>query len=337
MKSSPATFPSPFILFVVCLLFASMGYGQGITVQARAYLQGALTNSFEVGTTHDRPLMRDDLRDNPFNNSRVIPDDDIYQIPLIVNDYVTVDLTGSYTHVACGAYPQFQTIPEPFSVFAVTGEDAIVDWVFLELRDKNDYTSIVATRSGLIQRDGDIVDLDGASAVFFPDVATDAYFLVVRHRNHLGVMTKFPKTPEELSDLIDFTDLDTDVFDFSNTDNLFNYSGMALKNMTVNGVEVNAMWGGDCNADGKICYRGKDNDLTAIQEDVAGYDMALNPLFKLDFELSVGYLQGDVDMNGKSKFDPPNDDTNFLLVQVVLYDLNAKNITNFAHLVEQLP
>lgn len=337
MKSSPAISTSSLVLLVICSLFTYMSYGQGITVNARAYLQGALTNSFGVGTTHNRPLMRDDLRDNPFTNSRVIPDDDIYQTPLVVNDYVTIDLSNSYTHVACGAYPQFQSIPEPFAVFAVSGEDAIVDWVFLELRDKNDYTSVVATRSGLIQRDGDIVDLDGSSAVFFPDVASDAYFLVVRHRNHLGVMTKFPKTPEELSDLIDFTSLDTGVFDFSNSGNLFNYSGMALKNMMVGGTEVNAMWGGDCNADGKICYRGKDNDLTAIQEDVAGFDMALNPLFKLDFELSVGYLQGDVDMNGKSKFDPPFDDKNFLLVQVVLYDLNTKNITNFAHLVEQLP
>lgn len=337
MKSSNVI--SKFILlilvgFAFCI---SDTDAQGITVNARTYLQGALTNSFGTGTTHDRPLMRDDLRNNPFSDSRVIPNDDIYQTPLAVNEYVTIDVTSKYTHVACGAYPQYKTIPEPISVFNVTGEDAIVDWVFLELRDKDDYTNVVATRSALLQRDGDIVDLDGTSALFFPDVTSDSYFLVVRHRNHLGVMTKYPHTPEELADLIDFSDLNFDVFDFANLDSEFNYSGMAMNTMTVGGNELRTLWGGDMNADGMVSYRGDKNDLTVIQEEVAAFDMELNPLFKLDFEQSIGYLQGDFDMNGKTKFDAPFDDKNLLLVQVVLYSLNEKNITNFAHLVEQLP
>ena len=209
---------------------------QEITVNARVYLEGALLNSFETGTTHDRPLMRDDLRDSPFDNSRHIPDDDIYQTPYVVNAYVTTDVTDKYTHVACGAYPIFQSIPDPVTVFSTTGEDAIVDWVFLELRDKNDYTDVVATRSALVQRDGDVVDLDGTSKVSFPDVAFDSYFLVVRHRNHLGVMTKFPKMPAELDDLIDFSDENVDVFDFANTSGEFNYSGYAMRAITVSGV-----------------------------------------------------------------------------------------------------
>lgn len=337
MKSSNAVSKFVVALLLLCLFNTHSSFAQGITVNARAYLQGALTNSFEVGSTHDRPLMRDDLRDNPFTNTRVIPDNDIYQTPLVLNEYISIDLTDSYTHVACGAYPQYQTIPEPFAVFAVTGEDAIVDWVFLELRDNSDYTNVIATRSALVQRDGDIVDLDGTSKVFFPDVVADSYFLVVKHRNHLGVMTKYPRTPEDLAALIDFSDLDAEVFDFSNTNNEFNYSGMAQNNMIVEGTEINALWAGDTNADGRITYLGDNNDLTVIHQEVAGFDLDLNPDYKLDFELSVGYLQGDIDMNGKTKFDNPTDDRNMLLVQVVLYDLNIKNITNFAHLIAQLP
>lgn len=75
------------------------------------------------------------------------------------------------------------------SVFAVTGSNAIVDWVWLELRDKTNNTVVLATRSALVQRDGDIVDLDGTSAVLFPDAYADDYFVLVRHRNHLGAMT----------------------------------------------------------------------------------------------------------------------------------------------------
>ena len=337
MKSSNLISKFILSLLVMSTFCVATTSAQGVTVNARAYLEVALINSFGTGTTHDRPLMRDDLRNNPFTDTRVIPDNDIYQTPLIVNDFVTIDITGSYTHVACGAYNQYKTILLPNTIFSVTGEDAIVDWIFLELRDKNDYTNIVATRSGLVQRDGDIVDIDGTSEVFFPDVPTDSYFLVVRHRNHLGVMTKYPITAEDLSTLVDFSDLNTDIFDFANEDSEFNYSGMALANINVEGYELNALWAGDCNADGRVSYRGDGNDLTVIHEEVAGFDMTLNPMFKLDFQLSVGYLQGDVDMNGKVKFNNPDDDKNIVLVQLTLYNLNTKNIANFAHLVEQLP
>ncbi len=74
-------------------------------------------------------------------------------------------------------------------VFAVTGNDAIVDWVFLELRDKNSPSTVVRTKPALLQRDGDVVDMDGTSAVKFPGLAADEYFLAVRHRNHLGIRT----------------------------------------------------------------------------------------------------------------------------------------------------
>ena len=64
--------------------------------------------------------------------------------------------------------------------------DDIVDWIFLELRDGAD--AVVATRSALLQRDGDIVDIDGGnSAVSFAGITLGDYSVVVRHRNHLGV------------------------------------------------------------------------------------------------------------------------------------------------------
>jgi hypothetical protein len=337
MKSSNVI--SKFILsfLVISMFWVSTTSAQGVTVNVRTYLQGALLNSYETGTTHDRPLMRDDLRDNPFNNTRLIPDDDIYQTPHVVNDYITIDLTTSFTHAACGAYAQYQTIPDPISIFAITGEDAIVDWVFVELRDKDDYTAVVATRSGLLQRDGDVVDLDGVSKLFFPDVTMDSYFVVVRHRNHLGVMTKYPLTPDEMEALVDFSGLDLDIFDFANSNNEFNYSGYAMKFESISGYDLRDMWAGDLDSNGKIIYLGDEDDLTVIHQEVAGFDMAQNPMLELSFDNAVGYLQGDFDMNGKTKFDNPNDDKNMLLGQVIFYGLNSMFMANFAHLVEQLP
>lgn len=337
MKSSNVI--SKFILsfLVISMFWVSMTSAQGVTVNARTYLQGALLNSSETGTTHDRPLMRDDLRDNPFNNTRLIPDDDIYQTPHIVNDYITIDITANFTHVACGTYVEYQTIPDPATVFAVTGEDAIVDWVFVELRDKEDYTSVIATRSGLMQRDGDVVELDGVSKLFFADVPVDSYFVVVRHRNHLGVMTKYPMTAVTIEELVDYSDFEVEIFDFANTNNLFNYSGYAMKGTSVGGYNLRVMWGGDLDCNGKVIYLGEEDDLTVIHKEVAGFDMEQNPLLELSFDNAVGYLQGDFDMNGKTKFDNPNDDKNMLLGQVIFYGLNSMFMANFAHLVQQLP
>jgi len=332
-----STFTLRISVFILTFFGAAALYSQGLELNARAYLDGALRNSFEVGETNGRPLMRDDLRSNPFNNQRVIPDQDIYQIPYNVNNYIKVDVTSKYSHVACGTFTQYQTIPSPFSVFAVTGEDAIVDWVFVELRDKNDYTSIVATRAGLIQRDGDIVDLDGTSALFFNNVNPDYFFVVVRHRNHLGVMTKYPVSSEDMANLIDFSSVDTPVFDFGNTNNQFNYSGLAQKNLMVGSEELMALWGGDFDADGVICYIANNSDINILQTEVAGFDLNLNPNYKVNYSGSVGYLQSDFDMNGKAKFTAPNDDKNLVLEQVLFYSQNIETRTNFVHLVEQLP
>ncbi len=73
----------------------------------------------------------------------------------------------------------------------LTGGDAIVDWVIVELRDPSTPSTVVATRSALVQVDGDVVDMDGKSSVSFYAPAGN-YHVAVRHRNHLGVMTAAP-------------------------------------------------------------------------------------------------------------------------------------------------
>ncbi len=77
------------------------------------------------------------------------------------------------------------------SVFIATGHNAIVDWVWVELRDKNDNTAVMASTSALIQRDGDVVSTDGVSPVSF-DIDIDDYFVAVAHRNHIGIITADP-------------------------------------------------------------------------------------------------------------------------------------------------
>ena len=73
-------------------------------------------------------------------------------------------------------------------VFNATGQEKVVDWVWIELRDSANPSQIVAAKSALLQRDGDIVDESGVSVLKF-SLPGDNYFVTVKHRNHLGVMT----------------------------------------------------------------------------------------------------------------------------------------------------
>lgn len=67
---------------------------------------------------------------------------------------------------------------------------SIVDWVVLELRDISH--NIVTARAALLKSNGSVVAEDGFSAVTFEAASSGNYHVVVRHRNHLGIMTKLP-------------------------------------------------------------------------------------------------------------------------------------------------
>jgi hypothetical protein len=82
--------------------------------------------------------------------------------------------------------------------------DNIVDWVFLELR--NTATNVLATKSALLQADGDVVSVDGISPVTFSTVSCGSYFVGVRHRNHLAARTLTPVTLNNTgTTIVDFT------------------------------------------------------------------------------------------------------------------------------------
>ncbi len=115
-------------------------------------------------------LMKDELRQNAL-------------IPL-TEPYTSL----GYTHIGGGG----ETISS--SVLTATGDGAIVDWVVLELRSGTNPETIIATRSALLQADGDIVDVDGVSPIAFPSVPSGNYYVAIRHRNHLGTMTATPIT-----------------------------------------------------------------------------------------------------------------------------------------------
>ena len=70
----------------------------------------------------------------------------------------------------------------------ILSPENVVDWVKVELRDKNDSTSVIASKSEFVLSNGNVVDLNGTSPVSF-QLSADDYFITVTHRNHLAVMS----------------------------------------------------------------------------------------------------------------------------------------------------
>lgn len=149
-------------------------------------------------------------------------------------------------------------------VLDVTGNNAIVDWVWIELRDKDDNTSVLHSTSALLQRDGNIVSTDGVSSLSF-SLNQDTYYLSIAHYNHLGIITANPIALASNSTI----DLTTDT-------TIINGGVNAFTNM-MDGYY--AMSGGDFDGNGQI----QNTDRTGIL-----------PLIG-----NSTYSPADIDMNGQ--------------------------------------
>jgi hypothetical protein len=139
-----------------------------------------------------------------------------------------------------------EEVTDSATVFGITGNNAIVDWVMLEIRDKNDATNILGSRSALIQRDGDIVDLDGVSSINFKGFSPDNYFVAVRHRLHLGFRSNASQALSRVSSNLAFGDGTIPTFGSNALKNVSGvyvmYSGNGNYDATINAIDKNDFW-----------------------------------------------------------------------------------------------
>lgn len=191
------------------------------------------------------------------------------------------------------------------SVFTITGPNAVVDWVVVELRDAADATIVRATRSALLQRDGDIVGTDGTSPVQF-NLPVGDHHIAIRHRNHLGIMTAEPVrvTVAERT------------YDLSNG-SIPLYGTEAVRN--VSGRRV--LWCGNTLPDETMLYTGEDNDRDPILVRVGGV---------VPTNTAQGYHLEDVNMDGTVRYTGDRNDRDHILTNI-----GGVVPTNARH--EQLP
>jgi hypothetical protein len=145
---------------------ADLDFVNRATVNLKVFLQGAYTGT---GGGIGAGLMRDQLR-----TLGVLP---------LTQPY------GSGKFIHLGVQGGSETVaPSVFNAAALP-ENNIVDWVFVTLLDAAAPTTKLQTRAALVQKDGDVVDLDGVSPLSFPIDANGTYHLSVGHRNHLSIRT----------------------------------------------------------------------------------------------------------------------------------------------------
>ncbi len=203
-----------------------------------------------------------------------------------------VPLTEPYTalgHVHVGGGGGETTTQ---AVLNNTGAASVVDWVVVELRNKADATQVLASRSALLLRNGSIVGVDGSSDVAF-QLAVDDYYIAVRHRNHLGIMTQNPQALGSTAVLRDLSNGSVPLF------------GGASATVTVNSVRL--MPAGDVTRDGLVKYTGTGNDRDPILTRIGG---------TVPTATVAGYLAEDLNMDGAVKYSGSANDRDVVLQAV---------------------
>ncbi|WP_420574668.1 leucine-rich repeat domain-containing protein [Kordia sp.] len=260
--------------------------GNPIQVAAKVYLQGAMLNTPDG-------MMRTDLKDNNYVSSTSSP----YEDGIGANN----------------------------DVFMGTGPNTIVDWVWIELRDSANPSQIVAAKSALLQRDGDIVDAQGNDTdtpVSFNQEPGD-YYIVIKHRNHLGIMSDGAVT---------LSNTTLTVIDFTNRNNELTFGSNAQTNFGMP-ADVVAMWAGNVNGDNLVQYSGTTPDapaiLSRVLNDVGNF---LNfPTFTVS-----GYDANDVNMDGNTQYTGTTPDTPFILQNILAHPGNFLNFSTY-QILAQLP
>lgn len=151
------------------------------------------------------------------------------------------------------------------AIFDTTGSNAIIDWVWIEIRDSVDNTLVVTQTSALLQADGDVVATDGVSAVPV-NAQAGTYYLMLSHRNHLGILT---------ANTVNLSGGSTSI-DLTSDSSLITGGTNGIANM---GDGRYALFAGDFNGNGQV----QNSDGTGVV-----------PFLGLS-----GYYNADINMNGQ--------------------------------------
>jgi hypothetical protein len=176
----------------------------------------------------------------------------------------------------------YNTVPWNYAGTETVGSipTGVVDWVLVELRDAaSPAEALPATelagwpKACFLKSDGSVVDLDGVSKLNIgnPTISNNL-FVVIRHRNHIAVMSNTGLVNAAGSYSYDFTTSVDQAYGGSNGFKLINAS-----------PAVYGMVSGDADADGEISVL----DYSDWATDFGNFGVYLRTDIDLDTEVSV--------------------------------------------------
>jgi uncharacterized delta-60 repeat protein len=184
----------------------------------------------------------------------------------------------------------FTTTPQMLDPDPLQPELQAVDWVVVELRPFSDPTEVVSAQACLLRRNGVIHRPDMLAAPEFL-VGQASYFIAVRHRNHLGIISSTAFIMDQSVPL---------VLNFSDGSTPVNGGPNALK---PNGTKL-ALWPGDVRFNRNVQYAGQNNDRDPILVRIGGV---------VPTNTAQGYYPEDVNLDGVVKYTGTNNDRDKVL------------------------
>lgn len=146
------------------------------------------------------------------NDGGTNKDDDVYSTTFQVSEAsgqvgeVKAFLSGFYNEGASNMSNTLQTnglLPsaQPYNMdpFNYNGAESIqtsrtdlTDWVLLEVRDSQNPQSILQRQAVLMTQSGQLIASNGNTNLLFPNLSNGSYYLAIRHKSHLGVISSVP-------------------------------------------------------------------------------------------------------------------------------------------------
>ena len=146
--------------------------------------------------------------------------------------------------------------------------------------------------------------MDGVSPVYFSGVPAANYYVSIKQRNHLGVMTPAAVAVTACAISVDFTSGTVWV----------KQDPQALQNAPRQLIgSVYALWAGDANVDKRVRGNGLSNDKTFLVTALGGNtNNVLYPVYRTE----------DMNMNGTIRYNGFNNDKNVIVNSIGLYTPN---------------
>ncbi len=81
----------------------------------------------------------------------------------------------------------------------------VVDWVLLQIRAKNELSTILTQKALLVTKNGQLVDVNGNTTITLEALENDEYHIAIFHKSHLPIVSTLPHPFNSTAPLYDFT------------------------------------------------------------------------------------------------------------------------------------